>query len=165
MAYSHQATSHYLNQYWIRSITPSPDMVSPGHNEWAHQDLVQVSMHFLCKCTHTTSFQMASNISMTCIQSNHRIEGNLDEIAKYLQLLYSWILSLLKFRNVFSIYEEFHPMGLNQNKSALLQLIAWSLRGNKPLPEPMVIKCYDGIYAIIALDYHWFRQWCHIWHH
>ena len=35
-------------------------------------------------------------------------------------------------------------MGLIDNKSALVQVIAWRRTGDKPLPEPMMTKFIDA---------------------
>ena len=40
---------------------------------------------------------------------------------------------------------KFVPHGVIDNKSALLQVMAWHLTGAKPLPEPMLSKISDTI--------------------
>ena len=39
----------------------------------------------------------------------------------------------------------FVPHGVIDNKSALIQVMAWHLPGDKPLPEPMVTEMFDLI--------------------
>ena len=39
---------------------------------------------------------------------------------------------------------KFVPHGALDNKSALIQVMAWHRKGNKPLPEPMLIQFTDA---------------------
>ena len=40
---------------------------------------------------------------------------------------------------------KFVPMSLIDNKTALVQIMAWRRTGDKPLPEPMLAKLTDAL--------------------
>ena len=44
------------------------------------------------------------------------------------------------------------PKGPFDNKSALVQVIAWRHTGNKPLPEPMLTQLIWPIYVALGGD-------------
>ena len=48
-----------------------------------------------------------------------------------------------KFCVLIKISLKFVPTGLNDNKTALFQVMAWRRTGAKPLPEPMLIQFTD----------------------
>ena len=47
-------------------------------------------------------------------------------------------------------FQRFIPRGLTDNKSALVQIMAWHRTGNKPLSEPTSIKykTYNKVYSL-----------------
>ena len=49
-----------------------------------------------------------------------------------------------KFRISIQISLKFVPKGPTDNKSALVQVMAWSRTGDKPLPEPMRTRFTDA---------------------
>ena len=49
-----------------------------------------------------------------------------------------------KFRILIRISPKFIPMGPIGNKSALVQVMAWSRTGDKPLPEIMLTQFTDA---------------------
>ena len=54
-------------------------------------------------------------------------------------------------RIVIQISLKFVLMGAIDNKAALVQVMAWSQTGNKPLPEPMMTQFIDT-YAALGGD-------------
>ena len=55
---------------------------------------------------------------------------------------FCWMKSLIL---CFKLYSSFICEGPIDNKSALVQVMAWCLTCNKLLPEPMLTKMYDAI--------------------
>ena len=58
--------------------------------------------------------------------------------------IFKCILMNEKFCILIKISLKFVPKGLIDNKTALVQVMAWHRTGNKPLPEPMLIKFTDA---------------------
>ena len=54
-------------------------------------------------------------------------------------------------RILIKISLKFVSKGPNENKSALVQVMAWRRTGDKPLPEPMLTQVID-IYAALGED-------------
>ena len=48
-------------------------------------------------------------------------------------------------------YLKFVPKGLIDNMSSLVQVMAWRLTGDKPLPEPMMTQFTDAYIIYVAL--------------
>ena len=66
--------------------------------------------------------------------------------------IFKWI-SLNKNDSIqIQISLKFVPKSPIDNKSALVQVMAWCRTGNKPLPEPMMTPVYQRIYAALGGD-------------
>ena len=53
-------------------------------------------------------------------------------------------ISWMKMLEFTQISLKFVPRGPTDNKSALVQVMAWCQTGNKPLPEPMLTQFIDA---------------------
>ena len=58
--------------------------------------------------------------------------------------IFKWILMNEKLRILIRITLKVVPKGPINNKSALVQVMAWRRTGDKPLPEPMLDEFTDA---------------------
>ena len=67
-------------------------------------------------------------------------------MAAILQMAFSIAFSWMK---ILYFYSKFVPKCPIDNKSALVQVIAWCQTGNKPLPEPMLTQLNNAYTALV----------------
>ena len=58
--------------------------------------------------------------------------------------IFKWIFSNKNCSILIQISLKFVPWSPIDNKAALVQVMAWHQRGDKPLPEPMVTQFTDA---------------------
>ena len=75
-----------------------------------------------------------------------------DKMAAILQMAFSSLLSCIKTCIWVKISLHFVSKGSADNKAALVQVIHWYRKGNKPLPEPMVVQITDCIDVSLSLN-------------
>ena len=120
MAWCRQATSHYLNQRWPRSLT-SYGVTRP---QW-------VKCHKLGKIFTDCTGKYLPSFNTLRPRQNGRFFP--DNIFKRIFLNDNVIISI-------KISLKFVPMGPINNIPALVQIMAWRQPGDKPLSEPMMVS-------------------------
>ena len=165
MAWCHQATSHYLSQCWPRSMPP----YGVTRPQWVNTLMPQQSdLHladniFTCTFFDKRDCILISNLTEICswLSNCHFISigsgyglvlsGNklLPEpvMIKFISPWTKWLpFSRWHFKMHFHEWKvlyfdsKFTEVCSIDNKSALVQVMAWHRTGDKPLPEPMLTQ-------------------------
>ena len=134
-AWCRQATSHYMNQCWPRSLSPygitRPQWINgiSIQEQWLSGDIIyrgifhgffMINLHYALK-------------SLT-----HWGRDKMDTISQTTLLItFSW-MKMLEFR--LNFHWCFVPKGPINNIPALFQIMAWRRPGDKPLSGPMIVR-------------------------
>ena len=152
MAWCRQATSHYLSQSWLRYLSSYGVMRGQWVKHWTknkYDKITFISCWFYNsqKTPNITSSQTSYEVSyMSIVEKTDYLLTNLpqDKMAGISQTLVSNAFSWMKSCFFIWISLKCISKGPIDNKTALVQIMAWCRTGDKPLPQPMLTQFTDA---------------------
>ena len=170
MAWCHQATSHYLSQCWLSSLSSCgiarPQWVNLKY--WAFV-INQISVYFFLNCSPHCFY--ASEIEAKCwttlcklimilidyniIDFGFNLHKSLDlyftktkrEISRqsvFKRLNFILFLNTSSWKKSYSLNKILLKFALSNNKLSLVQVMAWHRSWNLLLPEPVVTQLHGN---------------------
>ena len=144
--------SHYLNQWWLvywriymsLSLNDLKFHIRPKH---CHVWLSKVEVSNISPFPYESMYMPRSKICVIHMGVSRGLKlthWNLNKIAAMLQTVFSDAFSWKKIHILIQMSLKFFLHGAT-DKTALFQIIVWHQRGNKPLPEIMLILSCDDI--------------------
>ena len=147
MVWYSQATSHHRRQQCPRSMSPSPYGATRPH--WVNL-ILGIIWKKLCLCSVTTrevTMQRSVIVTVnTCGTAllTHKGRDEMTAISQTFSSAFPWTETFEFWLNFRWIVLYMLPYYQIDNMAALVQIMPWYRTGDKPLSEPMLIRCTDA---------------------